>query len=201
MMKLLTRLLMLMFLTVGAAVASAQPGQPPGPEEQLRVSLEAVIQALQDETLSAAQRRQRIAGIIHERFDFKAMSQRALSTNWKKASPAERKAFVEKFSRLILASYMGRIEAYTDERVEFRGTRFKGDKAEVATVIITDTKEIPIRYRLRRKGEQWLVYDVVIEEVSLVRNYRSSYRNIVKKEGIDGLLARMDEKLNMLEGG
>ncbi len=199
MMRHLTRLLMPMFFAVG--VAAAQPGHPTGPEEQLRVSLEAVIQALQDKTLSAAQRRQRIAGIIRERFDFQAMSRRALSTNWKKARPEERKAFVEKFSRLILASYMGRIEAYTDERVEFRGVRFKGDKAEVATVIVTDTREIPIRYRLRRKGEQWLVYDVVIEEVSLVRNYRSSYRNIVKKEGIGGLLARMDEKLGTLEGG
>ena len=106
---------------------------------------------------------------------------------------------MDKFSQLILASYMGRIEAYTDERIEFRGERIKGDKAEVATVIVSGAREIPIRYKLRRKGDRWLVYDVVIEEVSLIRNYRSSYRAIVKKEGVGGLLARMDEKLAMLE--
>ncbi|HFD92172.1 MAG TPA: ABC transporter substrate-binding protein, partial [Gammaproteobacteria bacterium] len=92
----------------------------------------------------------------------------------------------------------GRIEAYTDERVEVLGARVKGSRAEVSTIIVSGDVDIPIRYKMRLKGGKWLIYDVVIEEVSLIRNYRSSYRDIVKKEGIDGLLTRMDEKLARL---
>ena len=157
-----------------------------------------MIATLQDSSLAPEARRRRITDLIQRRFDFRAMSQRALSTNWRKASETQRRQFVDKFSRLVLATYMGRIEAYTDERVKFVGERVKGNKAEVSTLVVSDNTEIPIRYKMRRKGDNWLVYDVVIEEVSLIRNYRSSYRDIVKKEGIAGLLARMDEKLAML---
>ena len=179
-------------LLAGATLAGEDPAG------QLQVSLDAVIATLQDSSLAPEARRRRITDLIQRRFDFRAMSQRALSTNWRKASETQRRQFVDKFSRLVLATYMGRIEAYTDERVKFVGERVKGNKAEVSTLVVSDNTEIPIRYKMRRKGDDWLVYDVVIEEVSLIRNYRSSYRDIVKKEGIAGLLARMDEKLAML---
>ncbi len=189
---------LILFLAV-ALFAGGPLAAVSGPTAQLRTSLEAVITTLKDSGMTATARRQRIADLIHQRFDFRAMSQRALSTNWKKAGTAQRQQFVDKFSQLILATYMGRIEAYTDESVEYVAERIKGNKAEVSTVIVSGNTEIPIRYKLRRKGDDWLVYDVVIEEVSLIRNYRSTYRDIVKKEGVTGLLTRMDEKLAMLE--
>ncbi|MFQ5488214.1 MAG: phospholipid-binding protein MlaC [Gammaproteobacteria bacterium] len=190
---------LILFLAAAFFAVGTMAAVSGGPTAQLRTSLEAVITTLKDGDMTAAVRRQRIADLIHQRFDFRTMSQRALSTNWKKASTAQRQQFVDKFSQLILATYMGRIEAYTDESIEYVAKRVKGNKAEVTTVIVSGNTEIPIRYKLRRKGGDWLVYDVVIEEVSLIRNYRSSYRDIVKKEGIAGLLARMDEKLAMLE--
>ncbi len=192
MQRLMLFLMAAVFVTAAAAAVTA-------PTMQLRTSLDAVITTLKDSAMAPAARRQRIADLIQQRFDFPAMSQRALSTNWKKASAAQRRQFIDKFSQLILATYMGRIEAYTDESIEFVAERVKGNKAEVSTIIVSGNTEIPIRYKMRRKGDDWLVYDVVIEEVSLIRNYRSSYRDIVKKEGIGGLLARMDEKLAMLE--
>ncbi len=185
-------------LFIAAALLAGATLAGEGPAGQLQVSLDAVIATLQDSSLAPEARRRRITDLIQRRFDFRAMSQRALSTNWRKASETQRRQFVDKFSRLVLATYMGRIEAYTDERVKFVGERVKGNKAEVSTLVVSDNTEIPIRYKMRRKGDNWLVYDVVIEEVSLIRNYRSSYRDIVKKEGIAGLLARMDEKLAML---
>lgn len=185
-------------LFIAAALLAGATLAGEGPAGQLQVSLDAVIATLQDSSLAPEARRRRITDLIQRRFDFRAMSQRALSTNWRKASETQRRQFVDKFSRLVLATYMGRIEAYTDERVKFVGERVKGNKAEVSTLVVSDNTEIPIRYKMRRKGDDWLVYDVVIEEVSLIRNYRSSYRDIVKKEGIAGLLARMDEKLAML---
>ncbi len=187
-----------LWLAVLLATGSAWAGA--GPREQLRQSLEAVIATLEDQGLKGEARRQRISELIHARFDFRAMAQRALSTNWRKASEAERRQFVDRFSRLILASYMGRIEAYHGERIEYLEEKVKGRRAVVATEIVSDGTEIPIRYRMHlSKDGRWLIYDVVIEEVSLVRNYRSSYRDIVKREGLSGLLARMDEKLAMLE--
>jgi len=195
-MVMIQRLTLFLVAAVFAAAAAAAVSAP---TMQLRTSLDAVVTTLKDGTMAPAARRQRIADLIHQRFDFRAMSQRALSTNWKKASAAQRRQFIDKFSQLILATYMGRIEAYTDESIEFVAERVKGNRAEVSTVIVSGNTEIPIRYKMRHKGDEWLVYDVVIEEVSLIRNYRSSYRDIVKKEGIGGLLARMDEKLAMLE--
>ncbi len=183
----------LCLLAGGAAGA-----QPPDPAEQLGRILDDVLAELRDKSLDNATRRADIERIVYENFDFRVMSQRALSTNWKKATEKEKQQFIDKFSKLLLATYIGRIEAYTDERVEVLGARVKGSRAEVSTIIVSGDVDIPIRYKMRLKGGKWLIYDVVIEEVSLIRNYRSSYRDIVKKEGIGGLLTRMDEKLARL---
>ena len=170
-----------------------------GPTQQLSKSITAIIGLLKDKTLDKADRRQKIAELIYQRFDFRAMSQRALATNWRRASGAERQRFVDRFSKLILESYIGRIEAYTDERINYVGERIKGRRALVSTVIVSNV-DIPIRYKLHlNKDGKWRVYDVVVEEVSLIRTFRSSYRDIVKREGVQGLLVRMDEKIAMLE--
>lgn len=166
-----------------------------GPREQLQASVDAVIATVRDEGLDREARRERIREIIERRFDFRTMSRGALSVNWRRATDEQRDRFVRKFSSLIQDSYIGRIEAYTDERVEYRDERIDGDRVEIDTVIVTGNADIPIRYKLRNNGGEWVVYDVVIEEVSLIRNYRSSYRSIVKREGFDGLMARMDQKL------
>lgn len=191
------RLMLFLAAVVFAAVAATATAAPP--TTQLRNSLEAVITALKDSAMEPDARRQRISDLIHRRFDFRVMSQRALSTGWRQADAAQRQQFVDKFSRLIMATYMERIEAYTDERIEYVAENVKGTKAEVSTIIVSGNTEIPIRYKMRHKNGDWLVYDVVIEEVSLIRNYRSSYRDIVSKVGISGLLVQMDEKLALLE--
>lgn len=195
MMRLLY-LSLICLLASGIALA-----QPAGPTEQLREALDTVLEELKNKQLDSAIRRTDIEKIIYGHFDFRVMSQRALSTNWKKASAEEKQQFVDKFSKLLFASYIRRIEAYTDEQIEYIGEKIKNGRAEVSTIIVSGDADIPIRYKMRLKGGKWLVYDVVIEEVSLIRNYRSSYRDIVKKEGIDGLLSKMDEKIAQLDAG
>ncbi len=194
-MKLLT-VFLICLLASGIALA-----QPAGPTEQLREDLDTVIAELKSNHLDNATRRAEIEKVIYGRFDFRVMSQRALSTNWKKASTEEKQQFVDNFSKLLVASYIGRIEAYTDEQIEYTGEKIKDGRAEISTIIVSGDIEIPIRYKMRLKGDKWLVYDVVIEEVSMIRNYRSSYRDIVKKEGIDGLLSKMSEKIAQLDAG
>lgn len=170
-----------------------------GPMEQVKVSVDEVLGILANPTLSLDDKKERIGTIIRKRFYFRAMAQQTLAQNWRNASPDEQKNFVELFSRLVMATYLNRIEAYSNETVEFKREKIDDDNAVVDTVIVTKTVEIPITYKLVKKDNEWLVYDVVVEEVSLVRNYRSSYQDIVKKEGFSGLMARMQEKIRSLE--
>ena len=183
----------LVFLFAHTAVADASA------QDAVRTSVEAILETLKNEQLDSTTRREQMRATISERFDFRAMSQRTLATNWKKASDQEQQQFVELFSRLIENSYVGKIESYTNEKVEYPGTRVKGKKAVVDTLIITASADIPVNYKLYRKGDEWLVYDVIIEGVSLINNYRSSYQEIVKKDGITGLLAQMQDKINEID--
>jgi phospholipid transport system substrate-binding protein len=160
--------------------------------------VDTIIGILKDATLDKPAKREKIRGVIAERFDFRAMSQRTLATNWKKASKEEQEHFVALFGELIQNTYIGRVEAYTNETVKYPGEKITNDRAVVDTLIVTSNTEIPITYRLYLKDGRWLVYDVNIEGVSLISNYRNSYQEIVKKEGFGGLLAKMEEKVKEL---
>lgn len=178
------------------ALGSTSANAVAGPAEQVQQTVDSILSTLTDESLDQDAKRSKISSLIRQRFDFRAMSQRTLATNWKKATSEEKERFMELFADLLEHTYMGRIEAYTDERVKYVGEKIEKRRALVDTLIVTANVEIPINYKLTQKGEQWLVYDVVIEEVSLIRNYRNTYREIVKKEGIGGLLAKMEKKVD-----
>jgi len=168
------------------------------PKTQVQETVDRVIDVLRDKQLQGEARRQTLSHLIRARFDFYIMSQRTLGKYWKTASPAEQEKFVELFSDLLEASYIGRIEAYSDETVNYGEEKIEGDRAEVSTIVNSGNTHIPIVYRMVQKGAEWYVYDVIIEEVSLIRNYRSSYGEIVRKEGFSGLFSRMEEKIKEL---
>jgi len=190
---------MLIAITLGTALAfSAHGYAETSPVQTVHESVDAILALLKDDTLSQDDRRAKIRAHINTRFDFDAMSQRTLATNWKKATKQEKEKFIDLFSQLIENTYIGKIEAYTNEKVEYPGEKVKGNKALVETLIIAASADIPVDYKLYKKGDTWWVYDVIIEGVSLISNYRSSYQEIVKKEGFDGLLAKMQEKIDEL---
>ena len=168
------------------------------PTDDVRASVDAMLEILQNEQLDKEGKRTQMSALINKRFDFRAMSQRTLATNWKKTTDEEKQQFVALFSQLIENSYIGKIESYTNEKVDYPGEKVKGRKAIVETLIITSSGDVPVNYKVYQKGDQWLVYDVVIEGVSLISNYRSSYQEIVKKEGFDGLLTKMQAKIDEL---
>ena len=168
--------------------------------DAVRTSVDGILDILKKgDTMDEAARRSAMEAIIDERFDFRAMSQRTLATNWKKASDAEKQEFTDLFKQLIQSSYVGKLEAYTNETVEYVTEKTKGRKALVETVIKTASADIPLNYKMYSKDGNWLVYDVIIEGVSLISNYRSSYQTIVKKEGFDGLMAKMKAKIEELD--
>ena len=167
--------------------------------DAVRGSVDGILDILKKDGMDKAAKRSAMEVIIDERFDFRAMSQRTLATNWKKASDAEKQEFTDLFSQLIQSSYVGKLEAYTNETVEYVTEKVKGRKALVETVIKTASADIPLNYKMYSKDGNWLVYDVIIEGVSLISNYRSSYQTIVKNEGFDGLMAKMKAKIKELE--
>ena len=165
------------------------------PMEQVKVTVDRVIEVLRQGELQGEARRKVLSELIRSRFDFIIMSQRTLGQHWKKATGQEQDEFVRLYSDLLEASYIGRIEAYTDETVDYISEKIDGPRAIVATVIHSNNTDIPIDYRMVKEGDGWFVYDVVVEDVSLIKNYRNSYGEIVRKEGFAGLFKRMREKI------
>ena len=177
-------------------LASADALATPSPTEQLRTTIDPILAVLADPALDTEGKRQKIRGIIGERFDFRAMSQRTLAQNWKSATKEQQDRFVQAFRRLLEDTYLAVVEQYSGEKVQYVGEKIRKEKyAQVDTLIVrSEAPSIPVDYKSYLKGERWLVYDVVIEGVSMISNYRTSYQQIAKTEGIDGLIAKLEQK-------
>ena len=173
--------------------------------ESVRTTVEAVLDVMRDETLSgpekSRERREKMKALISVRFDFREMSRRALARHWKKRTPEEQDEFVNLFSDLLQRTYISKIEKYTDEKVNYNKEviRKKGKYSIVRTSILSKDITIPIDYRLMRRGDKWMVYDVLVEGVSIISNYRSQYNNILSRKSYAELIQKMKEKLEKAE--
>ena len=175
----------ILFLLISGAITA---GDFSNPTARVKDSVEKVITILKDESLEQEIRWKKIGIIIDKSFDFRSMSQSILATNWKTATPMEREKFIEFFSQYLEETYRTKIEAYTNQKVEYVGETINGKRSVVETLIITDSTEIPVNYKLKNNDGIWFAYDVIIEGISLVSNYRSTFSAIVKNDGMDGLL-------------
>lgn len=165
------------------------------PTETVREAVDAVIKVLRNDALDREQRWTEIGRVIDARFDFRSMSQSVLATNWRTATAEEKRRFVEFFSQYLEETYRSKIEAYTDQRVEYIAEQVRKDRAIVDTEIVTSANRIPVTYRLKNNDGEWFAYDVVIEGVSLVSNYRNTFNAIVKSEGMEGLLTDLENRI------
>jgi len=166
------------------------------PMGRVKDSVGRVISVLKDKSLDREASWQKIGAIIEDGFDFRSMSQSVLATNWKKATTEERARFTEFFSQYIEETYRSRIEAYTDEEIIYGDEIIRGKRAVVETIIKSATVEIPINYKLKENDGEWFAYDVIVEGVSLVNNYRNTFAVIVKNEGMDGLLSDIQRRID-----
>lgn len=169
------------------------------PSDQLRRSIDLVLKTLSDPELKTeaktAQRRTMIRAIASEIFDFTEISQRSLGRHWPGRTPAERAEFVRLFGDLLEHSYITKIEGYAGETIQYAGEIIDGDLAIVRTRIVTrQGTEIPVDYRMFRTGDRWRAYDVGIEGVSLVANYRSQFNAIIQRTGYPDLVAKLRAK-------
>ena len=137
-----------------------------------------------------------IRNVINEVFDYKQLSRRTLGREWKKFKPEQQTEFIDLFSKLLENVYADRILAYTHEKIQFgKETELKKGRVEVESYIITlDNTKVPLFYRMSNKSGQWLVYDVVIEGVSMIKNYRGQFRQILSKKKPEDLLQTLREK-------
>lgn len=139
-----------------------------------------------------------IRGIVNEVFDYRELSRRCLGRGWKKMNAAQQTEFIQLFSELLEKTYADRLLAYTSEEITFgKETELKKGRVEVESAIITTAnKEVPLNYRMIQKNGQWRVYDVVIEGISMVQNYRDQFRDILSKKSADDLIQVLRDKVN-----
>jgi phospholipid transport system substrate-binding protein len=170
-------------------------------QDAVRGSVDQLLGILEDPALSGPsherERRARIRSVISRRFDFEEMSRRSLATHWAGRSPGERTRFVALFTDLLERTYMDRIESYSGEPIVYLGESTDGDHVEVRSKLITKSRqEVPINYRLLARNGDWKVYDLVIEGVSLVNNYRTQFNRIINQSSYGDLVRRMrDERI------
>jgi phospholipid transport system substrate-binding protein len=174
------------------------------PTDQLRGATDRVLKVLQDPELKqpvkGEARRKQIRTIADEIFDWQETGKRALARHWQGRSPNERQEFSALFADLIERSYVGKIEQYSGERIVYAGETMEGDQATVKTKLITKSNtEIPIDYRMQKEGDRWRAYDVVIEGVSLVSNYRTQFNKIIQQSGYGELMNKLKAKQEELQ--
>jgi phospholipid transport system substrate-binding protein len=182
------------------AVLRPAPAWAGPPTDQLKSHVDRVLAILADPQLKGgnrtAERRAAIRAVADGIFDFREIAQRTLGRHWQARTPAER----EEFSRLLAAilenAYITQIETYSGERIAYLGEALDGDLATVRTRIVTKQgTEIPVDYRLLQQGERWRAYDVLVEGISLVGNYRTQFNAILRRASYPELVARMKERV------
>ena len=191
------------FLVVFIAVLFLpyQYSQASQAQEELKITMDKILEILSDPSLKGEdkieEKRASLRKAIKKKFSFSKMSQLSLGRHWKKRNDEEKKIFSELFGQLLEQTYISKIESYTDEKIIFVKDYVKKKKAQVNTKIITDTIEIPIDYRMyKTKNGTWLVYDIVVEGVSLVGNYRSQFNQILQKGSYEKLVEDIRKKVD-----
>jgi phospholipid transport system substrate-binding protein len=160
-----------------------------------------VLVVLQDKSLQGQEntekRRERVRQAVYQRFGFEEMAQRALGQYWAKRTPTEKKEFVTLFSDLLERSYISKIEGYTGEqKVLYTKETIDKDYASVHTeIVVKRDANVEVEYRLLQHSGNWQIYDIVIEGVSLVNNYRTQFYNIINRESYEALVKKLKLKL------
>jgi phospholipid transport system substrate-binding protein len=194
-------------LVAGSAVAFSNMGlighvfaaEGDTPTAAAEKTVNAILAVLRKPDFNFDTDRVTVSNLVRGAFDDVAMAQSVLSTEWRKATPEQQTEFKDLLLQTVENTYIGRIREYTNESVEFRGEEVTDDRATVRTVVIAKTGEIPINYKMRKRSDGWYVYDVEVENVSMVSSYRDTYRPLASQLGMEGLLEQMRAKLATLQ--
>ncbi|MBI1994985.1 MAG: ABC transporter substrate-binding protein [Deltaproteobacteria bacterium] len=180
-------------------IALPDPSKAGIPSDQVRQTADKVLLILQDPRLKAAdkkkERRNQLRQVISARFDFSEMAKRSLGQHWQRGSAEEQGQFVQLFTDLLERSYANQIESFNGEKIVYGRESQDRDHAEVDTRVITNKGEgFSVNYKLYSAGREWKVYDVVIENISLVNNYRSQFNRVLTNSSFAEFLRKLQEK-------
>jgi phospholipid transport system substrate-binding protein len=171
------------------------------PTEQIKGTVDRAVLVLKDPSLKPPaklqERRERLRKVLFARFDFTEMAKRALGSDWRRRTPQEQEEFVRLFSELLERAYAEIIESYSDEKIIYVNERVDGSYADVLSKIQTSRgEEYTINYKAHLVSNEWKVYDVVAENISLINNYRSQFSRVIAKSSYEELMRRLRDKTN-----
>ncbi len=190
------------FLFVAFQAHLVHAAELPDPTEQFRPFIDKVTHVLADPELKKLPKKeqsQQVIKVVRERFDFREMSKRVLGRHWRDLSDAQQTQFEELFTQLLQYAYVEKIDEYSGQKVEFTKQRIRGERAEVQTLLVDGKRSIPVSYILKLQGNRWMAYDVVVEGVSLIRNYMEQFQQIITKDGYPQLVEQIKSKISQLE--
>jgi phospholipid transport system substrate-binding protein len=184
-------------IAVAGVLSLALPAHAGAPTDSLKQSVDQVVKILSDPALrdKPEARRTEVRKIAESIFDYPETARRSLGPHWNSRTPQQQQEFVKLFSELLDRSYTSKIDLYQGERVQYTGETTDGNEATVKTLIAAkNNTDIPVDYRMHLKNGRWAVYDVIIEGVSLVSNYRTQFNKIIQTESYDVLVQRLRAK-------
>lgn len=162
------------------------------PTDQARQYTDQVLKVLGDPALKEAERRTAVRKVAEEMFDMSETAKRALGRHWQSRTPAEREEFTRLFADLLENTYLSKIGLYSGERVSYVGESIDGDFAIVrAKILRRQGAEVPVEARMLRRGDRWYIYDLSVEGISLINNYRSQFNAIIQKSSYEQLVQRL----------
>jgi len=172
-------------------------------QSQLKSTIDKVIKIVKDEALKNDQQARRAAlrKTIDERFNYRQMVMRSLAKNWDARSDQERQEFIALFKSLLENSYANKLEAYRDEKINYLDEIIKGDYALIKTEVVRRSSTIGVDYKLIQENGNWKVYDFVIEGVSMIRNYRSQFTKIIRRDSYEFFVQKLTDKIHDIKQG
>ncbi len=193
------------FLLVSLLMCFNAAAADKSPTAALKPVLDELTTILVDTSLKGdehrTERRSKIMEVIGQGFDFKEMSKRILGRTWRRIDDSQRVYFTRLIKKLLENVYIGKLESYSGQEIEFNGEIIKGNRAQVSTVIENKGVNIPVHYIMKQVNNRWMVYDINIEGVSLVRNYQQQFKPILRKKKFKGLIKVLEEKNNSFQKG
>lgn len=193
-------MVLMMVLCLGVV---AVPGYAGPPTDSMKATIDEVLRLVREKELKqpekAEERRNLLEKVVAARFDYAEMSRRALGAPWNQLTPQQKQEFVELFQTLLTNSYADKVETYSGEGVQYLNERTEKEYAEVRTKVLSGKTEIPLDYRLINKANDWRVYDVVVDGVSLVNNYRGQFSKILRASSYSDLVDQLRKKTDKLK--
>ena len=187
-------------VTAAVVLLAALPGWAGPPTDTVKEYTDAVVKVLEDPALKTADRRAAVRKLATEAFDVQETARRALGPHWQQRTPAEREEFVGLFADLLERTYIAKIDLYGGERLKFTDEKLDGDTASVRGKVTTKQgTDVPVEARMHKKGDRWLIYDVNIEGISLVGNYRAQFDRIIRTGSYADLVKRLRNKGEFLQ--